>query len=289
MRKFLLAIAAVTALLGTSAFAADMAVKAPPPPTPAPAYSWTGFYAGGNAGYGWKDPTATFTPDTFTVRLVTCHNFFCPPPASFNIQGALGGLQIGYNRQINQNWLVGFETDFNWSDVKGTGTSNFVFGDPTTSSNFQAFENIKWFGTVRARLGYLPTNNLLLYGTGGLAYGRIDENVSLNSTRSGFTDGSTSFVCTDPAVPNAPGAANCFVGDLSRTMTGFTVGGGAEYRLWQNLSLKAEYLYVNLGHGNTFKVVPQVVYPGTAPATFTAAYGTVDFNVVRAGLNWKFL
>ena len=201
MRKFLLAIAAITALLGTSAFAADMAVKAPPPPpTPASAYSWTGFYAGGNAGYGWKDPTATFTPDTFTVLLVTCHNFFCPPPASFNIQGALGGLQIGYNWQINQNWLVGFETDFNWSDVKGTGTSNFVFGDPTTSSNFQAFENIKWFGTVRARLGYLPTNNLLLYGTGGLAYGRIDENVSLNSTRSGFTDGSTSFVCTDPLV-----------------------------------------------------------------------------------------
>lgn len=270
--------------------AADMAVKAPPKAVvPAPTYSWTGFYVGGNAGYGWKDPTVNFTPNDVVANAVTCSGAFpastCPPSASFHVDGALGGLQAGYNWQVNQSWLVGFETDFDWSGIKGTGTSNFLMAAAGNPSNFQASENINWFGTARARLGYLPTNNLLLYGTGGFAYGQIKENVGLNSMAVGANNGTYAFGCV---IAGGPGVTNCFVGNSSRTATGFTIGGGVEYALWQNLSVKAEYLYVNLGHGNTVNVVAQDRLAAAAPSSFTAAYSRVDFNVIRGGLNWKF-
>jgi outer membrane immunogenic protein len=287
LSKLLLATIMLFALgAGGSALAADMAVKAPNPVAPAPAYSWTGFYIGGNGGYGWNDPTVTFTPNDSVSQTVTCGGLFggtCPPATSFNIQGALGGLQAGYNYQINQNWVFGVETDFDWSNIRGTGTSNFfITAAPAT---FQASENAKWFGTVRARVAYLLTSNVLLFATGGFAYGRVDENAALSSSAGSGTDGTHSYICTGAG---GAGATNCFVGNSSRTATGFALGGGGEYALSNNVSLKAEYLYVNLGHGNSVNVAAQAVAPGTVPSSFTAAYGRLDFNVVRGGVNFKF-
>jgi len=284
MRKFFLLLAALA--FSGPAFAADMAVKAPPP-APLPVFSWTGFYIGGNGGYGWKDPTVTFTGNDVVSTGITCGGAFggtCVPPASFSINGPVGGVQAGYNLQINQKWLVGVEADFDWSNIKGTGSANV----PLTGAgplNFQASENIRWFGTVRGRVGFLPTNSLLVYATGGLAYGRVTENAALNYGLRGFTGGGFAIACN---VAGGAGATNCLVGNSSRTTTGFTVGAGAEYVLWKNLSLKAEYLYVNLGHGDAFNISQAPTILG-APSSFTAAYtSTVAFNVVRGGLNWKF-
>jgi outer membrane immunogenic protein len=272
---------------GGSALAADMAVK----PSlravaPAPSYGWTGFYIGGNGGYGWKDPTVTFTPNDPVSQTVTCGGLFggtCAPPAFFNVHGPLGGLQGGYNYQVNQYWLLGFETDFDWSNITGTGTADFsILASP---SSFQVSETVKWFGTVRARVGYLAASSVLLFATGGFAYGRVDENTALSSPTGSTTDGTHSFACVSPG---GAGATNCFIGNSSRTATGFAAGGGGEYALWNNVSLKAEYLYVNLGHGNSVNVVAQAPLGGTAPSSFTAAYSGVDFHVVRAGINWKF-
>jgi outer membrane immunogenic protein len=234
MKKLATAIA-VIALIGTPALAADLGrpvYKAPPPPPPAPVYSWTGFYVGANGGYGWKDPTVTFTPNDINAISSTCvptiATFFlgtCPPPTSFGIRGGFGGLQAGYNWQFSPQWVAGLETDFDWSDIKGTGTSNFVQGAflgavPTAQpSNFTVSQDLKWFGTVRARLGYLPADRLLVYATGGFAYGRIDENAALNTVAGLFSqDGAFAFNCvTGP---------NCFLGSSSRTGTGWTAGGG---------------------------------------------------------------
>jgi len=297
VKKLATYVIAVAGLIGTPAFAADMAVKMPvkaPPPLPVapPAISWTGFYIGGNAGYGWGDDrTVTFTPNDPLAAIDTCggaNGGTCPPPTSFNISGALGGLQAGYNWQFNENWLTGIEADFDWSGIKGTGTSNFILGNfiaGPKASNFVASQNLKWFGTIRGRLGFLPMNSLLVYGTGGFAYGRVDENVVLNSQPGpgDFGGGGFGFNCA--------AGPNCFLGSSSRTATGWTAGGGVEYAVWSNVSLKVEYLYVNLGGGDAVNVVA-ASFPTQAskPSSFTANYsGTnLNFQMVRGGINFRF-
>jgi outer membrane immunogenic protein len=289
MRHFpIAAIAAAYAITFTTQFAsaADLPVKATPAPAAAP-YNWTGFYVGVNGGYGWKDPTVIFTPNDPLSFGLTCGGNFgatCVPPASLGISGLLGGVQAGYNWQINQNWVLGVEADFDWSNIKGTGNANVPLTAGLGTLNFLASETIKWFGTVRGRVGFLPTNNLLVYATGGFAFGRVTENAALDYAQAGFTGFGFALACN---TAGGAGAASCLAGNSSRTATGYTVGAGAEYLLWRNLSLKAEYLYVNLGHGDAFIVTQAPTAFGT-PASFTATYSTVAFNLVRAGLNWKF-
>jgi outer membrane immunogenic protein len=120
--------AAIAAMVATPVFAADMATKAPPPAT-VPAASWAGFYIGANGGYGWDhDPTVSYTPNDILSNDLTCGGAFggdtCIPPATFGISGALGGIQAGYNWQSDR-WLAGLETNFDWSGIKGSSTSNF--------------------------------------------------------------------------------------------------------------------------------------------------------------------
>ena len=126
----------------------------------------------------------------------------------------------------------------------------------------------------------MPTNNLLVFVTGGLGCGRVDENAALNS---GFNGGiSIGGDLTGP---------NCFLGNSSRIGVGWTAGAGVEYALWNNLTLKVEYLFVNLGRGDTTNVVavsPGEVSPPATPSSFTGAFGTPNFQVVRGGGNWKF-
>jgi len=120
----------------------------------------------------------------------------------------------------------------------------------------------------------------LVFVTGGLGCGRVDENAALNS---GFNGGiSIGGDLTGP---------NCFLGNSSRIGVGWTAGAGVEYALWNNLTLKVEYLFVNLGRGDTTNVVavsPGEVSPPATPSSFTGAFGTPNFQVVRGGGNWKF-
>jgi len=274
MRKFLIAMLIAPALL-TAAHAADLPArvytKAPPPP---PIYSWTGFYVGANVGYAFNDPTVSFAPgDPLFAANIN------PPAASYNVKGVVGGGQIGYNWQFDRNWLFGLEADFNGADIKGTGTSSFLAGGVFAAS-IAASQNVDWFGTVRARIGWLPTDKLLVYGTGGLAYGSIKNNVIYSQPGGGgFAGFGFGFLC------NPPNNNACFLGSSSTTAAGYAAGAGLEYAAWQNVTFKVEYLYVNLGTTSTRAVA--VAPLGTA-ASFIANFSDLDFNVVRFGANYRF-
>jgi outer membrane immunogenic protein len=207
----------------------------------------------------------------------------CPPAASFNLGGALGGLQAGYNWLLNRGILVGVETDLDWAGIRGTGTSNFVFGAfPPAPSNFVASQRIDWFGTIRGRLGYFPMDRLLAYATGGFAYGGIAENVALN-TRAGnnlFT-ATAGFQCSFTT------GSNCFLGNSVRVAPGWAAGGGIEYAMWNNVSVKAEYLFVSLDK-DVVNVVAQSTGGSGTPASFSAAFSRPEFHVIRLGVNYKF-
>jgi outer membrane immunogenic protein len=250
-----------------SASAADLppapVYKAPAPP--APVYGWTGFYVGANAGYGWDTRPTNFsgTPNIaieFTGGVL-------PTSLSPNPKGWLGGAQLGYNWQFAPAWVAGLEADIAGAGIKGTASVSPVVAAFPDNFTTTISASTKWLGTARARLGVLPTSNTLLYVTGGLAYG--ETSVSFNTAE--FTFGG-----------NCAFGLRCATGTVSSVKAGWTVGGGIEEMIAPHWTVKAEYLYVDLG-------TQSVTAPTNAPGivTLTASHTFME-NIFRVGVNYKF-
>ena len=269
MKKFLIAGVAAAALYGTPTLAADMAVKAPPP-LPVPVYSWTGWYAGGNIGYSWGNGDSNYY---WSPGIIVPVGLPDPISTSQKLDGAIGGVQIGYNLQVNNLSVVGLETDFQASGEKGStsfsdpyevctqelNTNLVTCPDPTYTGTISSA--IQWFGTLRARGGLLVTPTTLVYGTGGLAYGRISTSGTINN---GIESGSTwSF-------------------SNSTTNVGWTAGGGIEGAVSNsnNWTWKIEYLYIDFG-----TVSGNGINPEGNPYNYSTK---VTDNVLRVGLNYLF-
>jgi outer membrane immunogenic protein len=177
MRAILAAAMLGVVMLSTAATAADLGYDRAAPPARVSYYNWQGLYLGGNLGYQWgKVSNAPNHPDGF-----------------------LGGVQLGYNWQSGQI-VYGLETDVQLSGADDTvGTTKF---------------SSTWFGTLRGRGGF-AMNNVLLYGTAGLAYGGLRGEV---------------------------------IGGVSesKTLGGWTAGVGLEIGLTAAWTARAEYLYVDL-------------------------------------------
>ena len=168
----LLAGTAALALAASAASAADLPVRtAPPAPyvAAAPIFTWTGFYAGVNAGWGWRDSDREpvfLTPGVGTPGLAGTLLF-----SNNNDGGFTGGGQIGYNYQIG-SFVLGVETDIQWADTDRNQEVVFVpaagFAGTFVPGVFNS-NSPEWWGSLRARVG-VAIDRVLIYGTGGLAY-----------------------------------------------------------------------------------------------------------------------
>ena len=150
MKKILLASVALFGFAGAAA-AADLPMRAAPPApiiAAAPIFTWTGFYVGVNAGYGWSND------DFDAIDLADDEDD----------GGFIGGAQVGYNYQIG-SFVVGLEGDIQYADFGRDGAFD-VDGDGDEDG---VFESSDWFGTVRARAG-VAFGQALIYGTGGFAF-----------------------------------------------------------------------------------------------------------------------
>jgi outer membrane immunogenic protein len=274
-----LIVAAALAVAATSPAWAERVKPISSPSTQPVASSWTGLYVGADIGGGWTRSNVIYSAnDPASADFLADGNDALGD--SFRSSGAVGGFQLGYNYQFNRNWLVGFETDFNWTSLKGSKVTPY-FGGLEFSS---AEQRIDSFGTVRGRLGYLPTANLLAYVTGGFAYGRVERTANYAAANGGnltIVDGGFSLTCTSPPT------GICFAGSSANTLTGWSFGGGLEYALGQAWSVKAEYLHVSLGSRSLTEVAPSPV-PGFMPSTLNANYNQININTVRVGLNYQF-
>ena len=161
------------------------------------------------------------------------------PNGNNPLSGFIGGMQVGGNFRFDNNILAGVETDLH--AVSGN-TNSVVNGSTVTAANKDLYVNwaqrnttLNYIGTVRGRLGYVATPTLLLYGTGGLAYGGVISNTAL------FTSRAAGAATTNPAVT----LSNA---NYQKTLVGWTAGGGLEWMFMPNWSLKAEYLYYDLGN-----------------------------------------
>lgn len=199
-------------IVGSSASAADgPAVPARKVAPPVTAYNWSGFYLGGNVGYGVGRNQAS-------EILVAPPN---PPLSSQSFTlgpaGWLGGGQIGYNWQTG-NWVFGIEADWQWTGQKDSVCITFCV--PNTS--LIVTQEFHWLATLRARIGH-ARDGWLWYLTGGAAWGRVTQDDVLT-------------------FPNALETAS-----FSHTQGGWTIGGGVETALAGAWTGKLEYLYVDLG------------------------------------------
>jgi outer membrane immunogenic protein len=275
-----------------------MAVKGAPP-APAPVFNWTGWYVGVNAGASFGRVKTDFNNAPFTdtggggsVTFAGPHNFDTADPSGF-----IGGGQIGYNWQWSPIIVLGFEADIQGAIERDSATLNNPFSgvgisavgfipalnSVTGTSITNYTTQIDWFGTVRARIGYVWGNGeVMSYLTGGLAYGEVKINGTNRLT--GTENGILPFT-----INNAFGH--------SQVNTGWVAGYGTEGRLGAtNWTWKVEGLYMDLGHLDTTGSGASFTSAGAiCPATgcvLTAgpAHTHTHFTdgILRGGLNYKF-
>ncbi|WP_213741188.1 outer membrane beta-barrel protein [Bradyrhizobium sp. dw_411] len=263
-KKFTAALAVAAGVFaGTGlASAADLGAV-PYNKTPAyitPVYDWSGAYAGVNVGYGWgrsSDTSTLGTPPVFTDSV------------NARMNGVSGGAQIGYNLQM-QNWLVGLE-----GDIQATGQSNShsytcaagvctttllggIFPIPGPAVSATETQRIDFFGTVRGRVGLVVVPTVLLYATGGLAYGQVDA----DSTLSGATRS-------------------------QNYKLGWTAGGGIEGAIGGGWTARLEYLYLDLGKvSGTF--TSNLADPTGTTALVGGFSSRITDNILRVGVNYRF-
>jgi outer membrane immunogenic protein len=294
MRKLqtqLVTTATLLALTGVAS-AADLAVKAAPPP-PAPVASWTGCHVGINAGAGFQDQSsstlvpatgATGAPNTlltipFDGSLGWGSNLNSSNNPTFTGGGQVGcdyqfGSGGGWGNWLGGNWVVGLEADFQAFGDPGNRTTGFI--STASGTGFvtnQYGTHTPWFGTVRARLGTtFWSPSLLAYVTGGFAYGRED-----------VTD-----LMTTQATPTGA-IVEQFPFSTSKTQVGWTAGGGLEYMFATNWQVRVEYLFVSL-KGNDTQVLNTTILGAAALATDAMQFnpGRDKLNIIRAGLDYKF-
>ena len=238
--------------IAVAALAAQPAVAAPP-------QSWDGFYTGANVGGGWAWARSNY--DVTEALLLD------PSTSdSQGVSGVVGGFQLGYNWQTG-NWVWGLEADFDFSSLRSNTVVSVPFGfigvgaAGATTGAAAALNvtdrhsiDLPWFGTVLGRVGFTPASNWLLYATGGLAYGAINETDTL----------------TGPFF---------LIGSHSLLQAGWAAGAGVEWALSTNWSARLEYLYMDLGS-----------FSDTAASTLASA--TIDsrlsVNTVLVGFDYRF-
>jgi outer membrane immunogenic protein len=298
MNKTLIGIAAAVALIGTPALAADMPLKAPPPP-PA-VFSWTGFYGGVNAGYSWGNSSNDWN---FFAANPGGGTSVCPPAGtalciagtdSNHMNGALGGIQIGYNWQTGR-YVFGIETDFEATGQRGSQTftginDTILFSEAPAPMAATYTEKLPWLGTFRGRVG-ITSDHTLFYATGGLAYAEVKNTGS--ATISGIN-----IIVPPPGIQGPPcTTGTCPLANWSNSTVraGWTLGTGIEQAFASNWSLKVEYLFVDLGRVNTTFATFAGCFSGLGPggcANMVPGAGTISSritdNIVRVGINYKF-
>jgi outer membrane immunogenic protein len=264
MRKFLLTTVALSSHVAP-AVAADLAARPytkAPPMMMAPAYDWSGFYIGANAGYGFSDNNRITTSGQSAINVTNVNGGARRANVGLNRDGFVGGGQLGYNWQTGRNIVFGIEADIAYTNFnRNTNVVTVPLnGIGTLNNNFSS--RMDYFGTVRGRMGY-TWGATMLYGTGGLAYGEVNNSASFFG----------------------PAGQLQFFGRNSGVRTGYTVGGGIEHMFAPNWSVKAEYLYYDLGDSNlNVAVVPGGGGGGSGYNTRFHNEG----NIVRAGINYKF-
>jgi len=244
---------------------ATMPLKAP---ARMAAWSWSGFYIGGHAGYGWgNDPFNGDVSGEF-FGLTPSEIFLSVP--GIHSKGFLGGFQAGANWQAGA-FVGGLEIDLSATGIKGSSSASATVGTDIAIGN--QTDKFDLLGSARARLGYTPSPSTLVYGTAGLAWTRFVQ----------------TFATTEISPPDTKVDSSTF----PAWRFGWVAGAGVQNRLWDtNWLVRLEYLHYDFGTSGSFSenfVVTGTLPPdtGTLPPNFASTSGHLTTDVVRFGFDYK--
>jgi outer membrane immunogenic protein len=218
---------------------------------PPPVYSWSGVYMGVHGGYGWGDSDLTENP----LQI-----FNVPFPAlssSSDVDGGLGGVQLGMNKQFG-NWVVGGEFRLSGADISGSTDDCLGLGGLGVPPGvFNCDTNVNWLATALAKLGYAQ-DRWMVYGTAGWAVAGVDYGSS---------------IVIVPGFPflTLPGGEN-------DTADGFAFGGGVEYAFTESVSFGVEYTRMELESEGSGLFLGGILSSGDRE---------IELNTVSARLNVK--
>jgi outer membrane immunogenic protein len=236
-----------------------------------PVFSWTGFYIGGNVGASISDGDYTTTPGGCAVTPPFCVNqddlAVLTAHRDFDDTGFTGGGQVGFNYQLN-SLLVGVETDINFDTFDETSRGTVFGGIGVPRTPYTVSNKLEWFGTVRGRAGVLVSPTLLLYGTGGFAYGEASSHTNVGPF---------------------PQGGDFYRGSKSETLTGWAAGGGGEWAFSSRWSAKLEYLFIDLddtNYSNRCGGNPACEFLDPPP-TYETEVETRE-HIIRVGINYRF-
>jgi outer membrane immunogenic protein len=208
---------------------------------------WSGYYLGLKGGYTWSESTNIKTSASNVALCGSgCGGQQAGADASIEAAsgntsvspaGAIGGGLAGYNWQRGQ-LVYGVEADIQLASNKDNGnSSSFVplngFPSNAIASTTSVSQELSFLSTLRGRFGFLPTPDLLVYGTGGLAVGGAKTKTNISQSIEGPSGGITTAYASDEST--------------SETLYGWTLGAGVDWKFMQDYSVKAEYLYYDLG------------------------------------------
>jgi opacity protein-like surface antigen len=267
-------------------------------------WTWAGFYAGFNVGYG----TGSSDTDTLLSDATTGNPLQSANASSSKLRGAIFGGQAGYNL-VAGNWLAGVELDFQRSNQRGSRTDvcpgavcnpGLAPADAPVTASMQ--QSLEWFSTLRARLGAVVDPDTVGYFTGGLALGRIKTSGTLSGTSLTLTpavitgdvllddmgnpvldDNGNPVFQTIPITLSSLGPVATPIENWA-TKVGWSAGAGIERHLGGNLTARIEYLHLDFGKvsGGATNLLAN-----STPLIFTYSHRATD-DIVRLGVNYKF-
>jgi outer membrane immunogenic protein len=246
------------------ASAADMPVKAPIA-APPPAFNWNGFYVGVFAGAAWMDQATTADPcnPAFSACVVgVTGNVGVVPPVNYDMKTSFnGGGRIGYNWQPTPYTLLGLENDFGYLHLKGSILMNaaVVGAIPETATTKLG----DWYDAYTARVGAVDGHAMFYVKGGGVAV-RYTTGVALS-----------------------PGFVATLNTTTTKTLNGWTAGGGIEYGIDMHWSVRAEYLVLGVA-SNVTNCGTATLFGAVVPGSFCSVTHTPDVQTVTLGLNYRF-
>jgi len=252
----LVGIVVAASALATAASAADMPVPAAPaytPPVYRPViYDWTGIYGGAHLGAGVLEDQVTTTTTTALQPSGT--------QTKLDPYSVIAGAQAGFNYQIQQI-VVGAEGTFTWSNISGTHATP----SPMPSFGEVSISTPHWYATATGKIGF-AANDFLFYAKGGAAWMGVDYTQTVSVTGTGNVSSQT----------------------IVDTRSGYTVGGGIEFGMTENLSGRVEYDYLNFGT-KTYTFANLNTAPNTAPAPLVLPVSIrSSTSLIAAGINYRF-